>query len=90
MGNKKTSNRQQQGLYYSKPINFFLCSNFPHVDALVNDILGELIAHIQSNHQIKRVHRDKIKESLSIVILNLYSVFTTNPKKIPILPKGEQ
>ena len=88
MGNKKTSNRQQQGLYYSKPINFFLCSNFPHVDALVNDILGELIAHIQSNHQIKRVHRDKIKESLSIVILNLYSVFTTNPKKYLSYPRG--
>jgi len=68
-------------LWNSKALNFHYCSKYPQVLELVDLILDELISHIVSSENPKRIHKDKLQDNLSLVIINLFSAYTINPNK---------
>ncbi len=68
-------------LWKSRVINFHLYSKYPQVLSLVDSLLDEIIAHIKHRDKPKRVHTDKYRDSLSLALLNLYSVYQANPKR---------
>ncbi|MDA8755520.1 hypothetical protein N9M98_01930 [Candidatus Pseudothioglobus singularis] len=72
----------------SRGINFHLTSRYPQVEALIVSLLDEVIAHIKSRDKPKRIHTAKLKKSLSLVLLNLYSLHKVNRKKYVGYPRN--
>ena len=72
----------------SRGINFHLTSRYPQVEALIDSLLDEVIAHIKSRDNPKRIHTTKLKKSLSLVLLNLYSLHKVNRKKYVAYPRN--
>ena len=75
-------------LWISSPIKFYLNSKYPQVEGFVDVILSDLIEYIKQSENVKRVHKNKIKSSLEIALLNLYSAHLSNPKKYVAYPRG--
>ena len=72
----------------SRGINFHLTSRYPQVEALIDSLLDEVIAHIKRRDNPKRIHTAKLKKSLSLVLLNLYSLHKVNRKKYVGYPRN--
>ena len=72
----------------SRGINFHLTSRYPQVEALIVSLLDEVIAHIKRRDNPKRIHTAKLKKSLSLVLLNLYSLHKVNRKKYVGYPRN--
>lgn len=68
-------------LWKSGVINFHLYSKYPQVLSLVDSVLDKVVAHIKHRDNPKRIHTDKYRDSLSLALLNLYSVYQANPKR---------
>jgi hypothetical protein len=75
-------------LWNSRSINFHLTSRYPQVLSLVDSLLDEVIAHIKNRDNPKRIHTAKLKKSLSLVVLNLYSLHKVNRKKYVGYPRN--
>ena len=75
-------------LWKSRSINFHLTSRYPQVLFLVDTLLDEVIAHIKKRDKPKRIHTAKLKKSLSLVVLNLYSLHKVNRKKYIAYPRN--
>ena len=75
-------------LWKSRSINFHLTSRYPQVEALIDSLLDEVIAHIKNRDNPKRIHTAKLKKSLSLVLLNLYSLYKVNRKKYVGYPRN--
>ena len=75
-------------LWKSRSINFHLTSRYPQVVSLVDTLLDEVIAHIKRRDNPKRIHTAKLKKSLSLVVLNLYSLHKVNRKKYVGYPRN--
>lgn len=74
-------NKKDLELWNSREINFHLCSKYPQVLSLVDLLLDKLVKHIKQRDNLQRLHTKKIRASLSLVVLNLYSLYQSNPKK---------
>ena len=72
----------------SRGINFHLTSRYPQVLSLVDTLLDEVIAHIKNRDNPKRIHTAKLKKSLSLIVLNLYSLHKVNRKKYVAYPRN--
>jgi hypothetical protein len=72
----------------SRGINFHLTSRYPQVEALIDSLLDEVIAHIKNRDNPKRIHTAKLKKSLSLIVLNLYSLHKVNRKKYVGYPRN--
>lgn len=59
-------NQENPELWKSRGINFHLTSRYPQVEALIDSLLDEVIAHIKSRDNPKRIHTAKLKKSLSL------------------------
>ena len=81
-------NQENPELWNSRSINFHLTSRYPQVEFLVDTLLDEVIAHIKRRDKPKRMHTTKLKKSLSLVILNLYSLHKVNRKKYVGYPRN--
>lgn len=81
-------NQANPELWRSRSINFHLTSRYPQVEALIDLLLDEVIAHIKSRDNPKRIHTAKLKKSLSLVVLNLYSLHKVNRKKYVGYPRN--
>ena len=81
-------NQKQPELWKSRFINFHLYSKYPQVLSLVDSVLDEVIAHIKHKDKPKRIHTEKLKNSLSLALLNLYSLHKANPKKYVAYPRN--
>ena len=75
-------------LWKSRGINFHLTSRYPQVLSLVDKLLDEVIAHIKNRDNPKRIHTSKLKKSLSLLLLNLYSLHKVNRKKYVGYPRN--
>jgi len=75
-------------LWKSRSINFHLTSRYPQVVSLVDTLLDEVIAHIKNRDNPKRIHTAKLKKSLSLLLLNLYSLHKVNRKKYVGYPRN--
>ena len=75
-------------LWKSRSINFHLTSRYPQVLSLVDSVLVELITHIKNRDNPKRIHTEKLKKSLSLLLLNLYSLHKVNRKKYLAYPRN--
>ena len=75
-------------LWKSRSINFHLTSRYPQVPSLVDTLLDEVIAHIKRRDNKKRIHTAKLQKSLSLVVLNLYSLHKVNRKKYIAYPRN--
>ena len=75
-------------LWKSRGINFHLTSRYPQVLSLVGTLLDEVITHIKSKGNPKRIHTKKLKTCLSLVFLNLYSLHKVNRKKYVAYPRN--
>ena len=83
-----TENQKQPELWKSRSINFHLTSRYPQVLSLVDSVLVELITHIKNRDNPKRIHTQKLKNSLSLALLNLYSLHKVNRKKYVAYPRN--
>ena len=83
-----TENQKQPELWKSRSINFHLTSRYPQVLSLVDSVLVELITHIKNRDNPKRIHTQKLKKSLSLLLLNLYSLHKVNRKKYVAYPRN--
>ena len=83
-----TENQKQPELWKSRSINFHLYSKYPQVLSLVDSVLDEVITHIKHRDKPKRIHTAKLKNSLSLALLNLYSLHKANPKKYVAYPRN--
>ena len=81
-------NQANPELWKSRSINFHLTSRYPQVESLIDSLLDEVIAHIKSRDNPKRIHTAKLKKSLSLVLLNLYSLHKVNRKKYVAYPRN--
>ena len=81
-------NQKQPELWKSRFINFHLYSKYPQVLSLVDSVLDDVIAHIKHRDKPKRTHTGKLKNSLSLALLNLYSLHKANPKKYVAYPRN--
>jgi len=81
-------NQENPELWNSRSINFHLTSRYPQVEFLVDTLLDEVIAHIKRRDKPKRMHTTKLKKSLSLVVLNLYSLHKVNRKKYVGYPRN--
>jgi len=81
-------NQENPELWNSRSINFHLTSRYPQVEFLVDTLLDEVIAHIKRRDKPKRMHTTKLKKSLSLVVLNLYSLHKVNRKKYVAYPRN--
>jgi hypothetical protein len=81
-------NQENPELWNSRSINFHLTSRYPQVEFLVDTLLDEVIAHIKRRDKPKRIHTAKLKKSLSLVLLNLYSLHKVNRKKYVAYPRN--
>jgi hypothetical protein len=77
----KTIDKKELKLWKSRAINFHLYSKYPQVLSLVDSVLDEVITHIKHRDNPKRIHTDKYRDSLSLALLNLYSVYQANSKR---------
>ena len=75
-------------IWNSRSINFHLTSRYPQVLSLVDTLLDEVIAHIKNRDNPKRIHTEKLKKSLTLVVLNLYSLHKVNRKKYVGYPRN--
>ncbi|MDA9319786.1 hypothetical protein N9Q65_02655 [Candidatus Thioglobus sp.] len=81
-------NQENPELWNSRSINFHLTSRYPQVLSLVDTLLDEVIAHIKRRDNPMRIHTAKLKKSLSLVLLNLYSLHKVNRKKYVAYPRN--
>jgi len=88
MKNTEIKELPKEGLWDSKPINFHLRSQYEQVSTIVDLMLDEVIECIKENSNSKRVHTDKIRASLVIVLLNLFSAYLSNKKKYIAYPRS--
>ncbi|MDB4140443.1 hypothetical protein N9746_08060 [Candidatus Thioglobus sp.] len=75
-------------LWNSRSINFHLTSRYPQVLTLIDSVLEEVVNHIESRDKPKRIHTTKLKNSLTLVLLNLYSLHKVNRKKYVAYPRN--
>jgi len=83
-----TENQTKPELWKSRSINFHLYSKYPQVLSLVDSVLDEVIFHIKHRDKPKRIHTEKLKNSLSLLLLNLYSLHKVNRKKYVAYPRN--
>jgi hypothetical protein len=83
-----TKDQVKPELWQSRSINFHLTSRYPQVLSLVDTLLDEVIAHIKRRDNPKRIHTAKLQKSLSLVVLNLYSLHKVNRKKYVGYPRN--
>ena len=81
-------NQANPELWNSRSINFHLTSRYPQVLSLVDFLLDEVIAHIKRRDKPKRIHTSKLKKSLSLVVLNIFSLHKVNRKKYVGYPRN--
>ena len=81
-------NQANPELWNSRSINFHLTSRYPQVLSLVDFLLDEVIAHIKRRDKPKRIHTAKLKKSLSLVVLNIFSLHKVNRKKYVGYPRN--
>ena len=71
----------KEELSNSKAINLHLCSEYKQVDGLIEALLIEVINHFKCDENTKRIHKSKLKKCLTVLLLNLLSVYLADTRK---------